>query len=121
MVMGTPRTCRAYPMHSLTRPARPARPLAMKAGAEGTETDLGARRVKGHGVGTGGPSPARNVVWAEETSPRGLPRQQGSGLYIPTLVQAQPHSFVGLVPHHTKITKPLTAKKEVAMSPNSSF
>ena len=118
MVMGTPRTFRAYPMHSLTRPPRT---LAMKAGAEGTERDWGARRVKGHGVGTGGPSPARNEVCAEEKSPRGLPRQQGSGLYIPTLVQAQPHSFVGLVPHHTKITKPLTAKKEVAMSPNSSF
>ena len=68
MVMGTPRTCRAYPMHSLTRPARPARPLAMKAGAEGTERNWGARRVKGHGVCTGGPSPARNEVWAEEKS-----------------------------------------------------
>ena len=120
MVMGTPRTCRAYPMHSLTRPARPARPLAMKAGAEGTERDWGARRVKGHGVGTGGPSPARNEVWPEEKSLRCLPRQQGSGLYIPTLVQAQPHLFVGFVNHHMKITKPLTAKNKFAICPKSS-
>ena len=74
MVMGTPRTFRAYPMHSLTRPPRT---LAMKAGAEGTERDWGARRVKGHGVCTGGPSPARNEVWAEEK--RGSSGTKGRG------------------------------------------